>query len=91
MIPIAFKMGAFSVIIGILLALAIKSVIIGKAILFLNVAFVIFKVGSLFHKPKHEDWDHKKNIHIHLHGADHGHHAWMPPEYHAQYSNIATT
>ncbi|XP_063699993.1 uncharacterized protein LOC134830436 [Culicoides brevitarsis] len=96
LIPIAYKMGVFSVVIGVILALVIKSVMIGKAILFLNLAFAIFKLGSLFKKPHSygsEGWDHKKNIHIHLHGAQAGHQTpWsMPPEYHATYSNIATT
>lgn len=91
LIPVAFKMGVFSVVIGILLALAIKSVLIGKTILFLNVAFIIFKVGSFFSKFKHGggEWDQKKHIHIHLHGAgQHEHQPWIPPEY--SYPHVAT-
>lgn len=81
LIPVAYKMGVFSVVLGILLALTVKSVLIGKAILFLNLAFIVVKLGSVFYKHKN-GWDDKKNIHIHLHGATAGNQGWITPEYH---------
>lgn len=80
LIPLAYKMGIFSTVIGLLLALTVKSVLIGKTILLLNIAFIIIKLVSVFHKHK-SDWDNKKNIHIHFYGAA-AHQGWIPPEYH---------
>uniref|UniRef100_A0A336LWS4 CSON004179 protein n=1 Tax=Culicoides sonorensis TaxID=179676 RepID=A0A336LWS4_CULSO len=86
LIPLAYKMGLFTAVIGIILLLTLKSVLIGKAILFLNVAFMLVKLGAFFfkHKLGASDWDHnKKNIHIHLHGANQGYHGyqgWVSPE-----------
>lgn len=80
LIPMAYKMGVLSTVLGIILLLSLKSVMIGKLILLMNFGLIVFKISSLFYKHKGE-WDPKKNIHIHLYGTHNEHQGWGTPGY----------
>lgn len=82
MLPIMFKLGVLSTLIVTLVVLAIKSILIGKIIMILQIVSIAIKLASLKFGGGggfHQEIPHQKEVHLHVHNSGHNHEQHYQP------------